>query len=113
MTLPKMSRLHPVRRRALHPSPSGLRPLLQDALSRALGIPTRRRRPLYFPFSSANPQINAPQRIAPALLQPFVEQQTSLLLLHPEFRSIPALLTAFDEQALQATARQPTRLLPY
>ena len=103
MTLPKLVRLQPVRRSPLSRS-------RQMDLSRTLGIPTHSRRPIHFPFSLANPQINAPQRIAPALLQPFVEQHKLLRLVHPEFRSMRALLTSFDEQALLATVAEPSRL---
>ena len=106
MTHLKLIRLHPGRRSALPHAQ-------QAALSRALGIPTRRRRPIYFPFLLSYPQIDAPQRLAPAVLQPFVEQRKSVFLVHPVFLSLPALLTAFDAQALHVTVPEPTRLRPY
>lgn len=112
MTLSKRSYEHPAQRHTSHSSQPELSPVLQHALSMALGMPARRR-PGHFPFSLANQQINAPQRIAPDLLQPFVEQRKSLLLVHPELRSIPAMLSAFDDHVLHAAVHQPSRLQPY
>lgn len=107
MTHLKLVRPRPARRSAV--------PLTQqDNLSKALGLPSGKRRlPIRLPFSLANPMINAPQRIAPALLQPFMEQCKLLRLVHPEFRSLSAKLITFDEHALQAMVREPIDLLPY
>ena len=107
MTHLKLVRPRPAR-------PSAVPPAKQAALNKALGLPVgTRRRPIELPFWLATPMINAPQRIAPALLQPFVEQRKFLRLLHPEFCSLPAKLTTFDEHALQATIHEPIDLRPY
>src|SRR5690242_6809966 len=75
MKLPSMFQPPAAQRNTSPSSRPTLSPALHDTLSQALGLPTRRRRPLHFPFSLANQPINAPRRIAPALLQPFVEQR--------------------------------------
>ncbi len=82
------------------------------AWSRALGMPVVVQRPLRYPYSLANKQINAPQRIAPALLQPFVERRKHVLLVCPALSTLPALLTAFDEHELKAEVQKTESLLP-
>jgi hypothetical protein len=92
-----------------NPAPFGS----QHGLSQALGIPEVVQRSISYPLSSAARLINAPQRLTPGLLQPFVQQRKHLLLSHPALGRVPALLTSFSDQTLSVAVRRSPSFLPY